>query len=69
MDEDGVCQRQTPWQHLPLPPPSDLRIRVLAPVEAPDVPISCLGALPVTAAWVEQGHQGLDGSLTSRLPW
>lgn len=68
MDEDGVCKRQTPWQRLPPATPSDLRIRVLAPVEASDVPISCLGAFPVTAAWVGQGHKGLDGSLTRRLP-
>lgn len=48
MDEDGVCE--TPWRCLPA---SDLRIRVLAPLEAPDVPISCLGAFPVTLAWVK----------------
>lgn len=39
--------------------PSELRIRPLAPVEAPDVPVSCLGAFPVTAALVEaETHRG-----------
>jgi hypothetical protein len=74
MDEDGVfwvfwvfwvswvswvCE--TPWQRLPA---SELRIRVLAPVESSRCPdllprrFSC----PVTIDWVEQTPEGLDGS-------
>lgn len=63
MDEAG-CVRP-----LGIASPSDLRIRVLAPVEAPDVPISCLGAFPVTVVLVEQRQKGLDESLRRRLPW
>lgn len=44
----GVCVRPLGGAS-----PSELRIRPLAPVEAPDVPISCLGAFPVTVALVE----------------
>lgn len=62
MDEDGVCE--TPWRCLPA---SDLRIRVLAPVEAPDVPISCLGAFPVTVAWVKQIAEGTGRELNKTL--
>lgn len=49
----GVCVRP-----LGNASPSELRIRSLAPVEAPDVPISCLGAFPVTVALVEQRGTG-----------
>lgn len=63
MDKDGVCLCvcETPWQRRPS---SDLRIRVLAPAEAPDVPIFCLGAFPVTVALVEsQEAQGTGREL------
>lgn len=63
----GTWMRTGCVRPLATPAPSDLRIRVLAPVEAPDVPISCLGAFPVTVALVEQVAEGTGRELKETL--